>query len=162
MGDDVNSSKLQKSGSGGSSGNDSSKWKIHDTPQDAGLLPTIAVTLWLGWNGFILWITLYTIFLADKWQRIVIIGLVTSSLVLPVNFPGALGNRWGNWMMRQAEKYFGKKSFIAAICVFLFGSWAPSLHKFVCCLYCWSEVSHTILSTHSRPENSDRRRRRSH
>ena len=36
-----------------------SKWKIKDTPQDSGLIPTIAVTLWLGVNGFVLWIILY-------------------------------------------------------------------------------------------------------
>ena len=36
-----------------------SKWKIVDTPQDSGLIPTIAVTLWLGVNGFVLWIILY-------------------------------------------------------------------------------------------------------
>lgn len=103
-------STLQKHSSGSS--NDSSKWKIHDTPQDSGLLPTIAVTLWLGWNGFVLLLILYTIFLADKWQRIVIFGVVTLSLVLPANFPGALGYRMGDWMMQQAEKYFGLKTVI--------------------------------------------------
>lgn len=36
-----------------------SKWKIKDTPQDSSLIPTIAVTLWLGVNGFVLWIILY-------------------------------------------------------------------------------------------------------
>lgn len=94
-----------------SSDSDSSKWKIHDTPQNAGLLPTIGVTLFLGWNGFVLWIVLYAIFVADKWQRIIIIGLITLSLVLPVDFPGSLGAHMGDWMMLQSEKYFGKPQF---------------------------------------------------
>jgi hypothetical protein len=87
---------------------DRSKWKVTDTPQDSGLLPTIGVTLWLGWNGFILLLILYAIFLANKWQRVVIVGLMTFSSVLPVNFPGKLGYRMGSWLMSQAEKYFGE------------------------------------------------------
>ena len=97
---------LQQSSSGSSS--DSSKWKVHETKQDSGFLPTIGVTLWLGWNGFVLWILLYAIFIADKWQRMVIFGLITLSLLLPVDFPSNLGGRIGDWMMFQAEKYFGK------------------------------------------------------
>jgi hypothetical protein len=88
----------------------SSKWKIIDRAQDSGFLPTVAVTLWLGWNGFILWIILYAIFLAGNWQRMIIIGLATLSLVLPVDFPGTLGHRLGDWIMLQAEKYFGKNA----------------------------------------------------
>eukprot|EP00584_Thalassiosira_punctigera_P004913 CAMPEP_0172530372 /NCGR_PEP_ID=MMETSP1067-20121228/4125_1 /TAXON_ID=265564 ORGANISM="Thalassiosira punctigera, Strain Tpunct2005C2" /NCGR_SAMPLE_ID=MMETSP1067 /ASSEMBLY_ACC=CAM_ASM_000444 /LENGTH=345 /DNA_ID=CAMNT_0013314565 /DNA_START=248 /DNA_END=1285 /DNA_ORIENTATION=+ len=105
-----NTNSLLKKSSSCSS--DSSKWKIHDTPQDSGLLPTIAVSLWLGWNGFLLWIVIYAIFLADNYQRMVIVGLFTLSLVLPANFPGALGYRIGDWMMVQAEKYFGLKTVI--------------------------------------------------
>lgn len=109
MADANNKSLLQKSSSGS---NDSSKWKIQDTPQDSGLLPTIAVSLWLGWSGFVLWIILYAIFLADNYQRMVIVGLFSLSLVLPADFPGALGHRFGDWMMFQAEKYFGLKTVI--------------------------------------------------
>mmetsp|Transcript_26503 Transcript_26503/g.56008 ORF Transcript_26503/g.56008 Transcript_26503/m.56008 type:complete len:353 (-) Transcript_26503:206-1264(-) len=99
-------------GSGVSSSSDSSKWKIRETPQDAGLLPTIAVCLWLGWNGFVLWMVLYAIFIAGYYQRMVIVGLFTLSLVLPANFPGPLGYRIGDWMMVQGEKYFGLKTVI--------------------------------------------------
>ena len=91
---------------------DTSKYKIKDTPQDSGLIPTIAVTLWLGWNGFVLWIILYAIIFADKWQRMIIVGLITLSLILPPHFPGRLGTLAGNWMMRQGEKYFGLKTII--------------------------------------------------
>ena len=92
-----------------SSINDRSKWKITETTQDAGILPTIGVTLWLGWNGFILYTIPYAIFLAGKWQRIVILGFAILSLALPVNFPGTLGYRMGDWLMSQAEKYFGER-----------------------------------------------------
>jgi hypothetical protein len=103
----------QKSSSScSSSSGDSSKWKVRETPQDSGLLPTIAVTLWLGWNGIVVLLILYTIFIADNWQRMVIVGVVTLSLLLPVDFPGAMGHRFGDWIMRQAEKYFGLKTVV--------------------------------------------------
>jgi hypothetical protein len=40
----------------------------------------------------------------------VIVGLMTISLVLPVDFPGTLGYRIGDWLMAQAEKYFGESA----------------------------------------------------
>ena len=49
----------QNGSNASSSTSDAKKWKIVDTPQDSGLIPTIAVTLWLGVNGFVLWIILY-------------------------------------------------------------------------------------------------------
>lgn len=88
------------------------QWKITDTPQDSGFLPTVGVTLWLGWNGSILWTILYVIFIASKWQRMLFVGLSSLSLALPVNFPGRLGYRFGDWMLVQAEKYFGLKTVI--------------------------------------------------
>jgi hypothetical protein len=91
---------------------DKSKWKITDTQQVLGFLPTIGVTIWMGWSGFILCMVLYAIFLANKWQRMVIVGLMTISLVLLVDFPGTLGYRIGDWLMAQAEKYFGESALI--------------------------------------------------
>ena len=41
-----------------------------------------------------------------------IVGLITLSLLLPPTFPGLLGIKIGNWMMRQGEKYFGLKTII--------------------------------------------------
>ena len=96
------------SSSSRNSNDDDKKWKVHDTPQDSGLIPTIAVTLWLGWNGFVLWIMLYGIIFADNVARAVIIGSISASLALPANFPGQLGYRMGDWMMVRAEKYFGE------------------------------------------------------
>mmetsp|Transcript_21293 Transcript_21293/g.51448 ORF Transcript_21293/g.51448 Transcript_21293/m.51448 type:complete len:371 (-) Transcript_21293:203-1315(-) len=100
------------SSSSRNSNDDDKKWKVHDTPQDSGLIPTIAVTLWLGWNGFVLWIMLYGIIFADNVARAVIIGSISASLALPANFPGQLGYRMGDWMMVRAEKYFGLKTVI--------------------------------------------------
>lgn len=51
--------KQNSNGSTASTISDATKWKIVDTQQDSGLVPTIAVTLWLGVNGFVLWIILY-------------------------------------------------------------------------------------------------------
>ncbi|KAL7550014.1 hypothetical protein ACHAWF_017140, partial [Thalassiosira exigua] len=111
--DSAESTSLSHPASSGSiSSSDSSKWKVQDTPQDFGVVPTIAVTLWLGWNGFILLMILYAIFLANNMQRMVIIGLFSLSLILPAKFPGVLGDRIGGWMMREAEKYFGLKTVI--------------------------------------------------
>lgn len=90
----------------------SEKWKIKDTPQDSGVLPTIAVTLWLGWNGFVVYFILYAILLASNFQRMVILGALTLSLILPARFPGKLGQKWGDWMMRHGERYFGLKTII--------------------------------------------------
>lgn len=90
------------------SGSESS-WKVHETPQDSGLIPTVAVTLWLGVNGFVVWIVLYAIFLATTWQRMLILALITLSLILPADFPGPLGHAIGDWMMVQGEKYFGEQ-----------------------------------------------------
>ena len=111
------SNNRRSSDGGSTTGSDTSKWKIKDTPQDSGLLPTIAVTLWLGWNGFVLWIILYAIFLAiyhgaSSTPFMIIVGSLTLSLLLPASFPGKLGCKIGNWMMHQGEKYFGLKTII--------------------------------------------------
>ena len=104
----TSSSMLPRQRCSTSGTDDSSKWKIQDTQQDTGLVPTIAVTLFLGWNGFVLWTILYAILLASRLQVMIIFGLFTLSVVLPVDFPGKLGYRIGGWMMRQSEKYFGE------------------------------------------------------
>ena len=82
------------------------KWKINDTPQDASLIPTIAITLWLGWMGFLTFTIIYTVFLATAFQRNVIISLMSISAVLPPSFPGSAGIKIGNWIMAQAKLYF--------------------------------------------------------
>jgi len=81
----------------------------YSTPQDASLIPTIGVTMWLGWNGILVYLLFYLIFFATSFQRIVILGLLTTSLLLPPSFPGTLGTIIGNFILFQAQKYFGLK-----------------------------------------------------
>jgi hypothetical protein len=92
--------------SGNTTAADSSKWKIEETPQDTSLVPTLAVTLWLGMNGIIILIFLYGAFVAKKWERMVILGCCCASLILPADWGKEFG--LGRWMMTEAEKYFGE------------------------------------------------------
>lgn len=88
------------------------KWKIHETPQDCGFIPSIAVTLWLGWNGIVLCLVLYAIIFASSWERNAIFGLMTMSFLLPPDFPGKAGHKLGDWIMLRAEEYFGLRTII--------------------------------------------------
>lgn len=110
MNEDLNDNNSTKASNAGvnKKTSDPSKWKIQETPQDTSLIPTLAVTVWLGWNGIVILIFLYGAFLAEKWGRMVIIGCSVVSLVLPANFPGK-GFFVGKWMMQEAEKYFGEQ-----------------------------------------------------
>mmetsp|Transcript_7735 Transcript_7735/g.11261 ORF Transcript_7735/g.11261 Transcript_7735/m.11261 type:complete len:366 (+) Transcript_7735:44-1141(+) len=87
-----------------------STWTVKQTPQDSSFVPTLGVFLFLGWNGILVFLILYTGLVATKTQRSVIIGLSTLSLVLPRGFPGKLGFKAGNWFMFQSAKYFGLKT----------------------------------------------------
>lgn len=89
-----------------------SKWTVHDTRQNSGILPTIAVTLFLGWNGILSFLALYALFAASNRERALIIALCTLSLVLPPRWPGPLGRKIGWWMVTQSEQYFGLKTVV--------------------------------------------------
>lgn len=102
------SSRVKKNGSSVYS----SKWKVHETPQDCGVIPTIAVSLWLGWNGIVLCLVLYAIIFATSLGRTLIFGLMALSLLLPPDFPGKAGHNFGDWIMLRAEQYFGLKTII--------------------------------------------------
>lgn len=84
-------------------------WKVHDTPQDCSLIPTIAVSLWLGLMGLLVYSTIYATLLATAFRRNVIFSILALSFILPPSFPGALGVKVANWIMQQARKYFGLK-----------------------------------------------------
>ena len=88
---------------------DRSKWKEHDTPQDCGFVSTLAVTLFLGWNGILIFIVVYLALLGSVREYMIFIGICTLSLVFPPHYPPCLGSRIGSWMVINAEKYFGKK-----------------------------------------------------
>lgn len=83
--------------------------KVHCTPQDCSFVPTLAVTLWLGWNGGLILLLIYLVFLATPLQRNVIIGILTLSSLLPASFPKKLGTKFGGWVAHNAIKYFGMK-----------------------------------------------------
>jgi 2-acylglycerol O-acyltransferase 2 len=87
------------------------KTKVIETPQDAGLIPTIAITFWMGMNGFVTCLVLYCL-IAPPLHRNIIIGLFTASLILPPAFPGKIGVSFGNWIMKNAQKYFALKTTI--------------------------------------------------
>lgn len=93
--------------------NDASKWQVIDTPQDAGFLPTLAVTFWLGWMGALVKISLVVLIWGSTTAKMIWIGLCTLSLLLPANFPEPYGRtHLGHWLMKHAEKYFGLKTTI--------------------------------------------------
>ena len=87
-----------------------SSWTVVTTPQDASLLPTLGVTLWLGWNGFLVYALIYLLLFASNQVRGVVIALCIVSVSLPLDFwmsDSSPGRRMGNWCMRMGERYFG-------------------------------------------------------
>lgn len=88
-----------------------SKVKVTVSAQDAGIIPTIAVTCWMGMNGLVTSLLLYC-FVAPTFHRNIVIALFTASIILPPSFPGRLGVWFGNWIMRNAQKYFALKTTI--------------------------------------------------
>lgn len=81
----------------------------YSTIQDTSFIPTLGVTIWVGWISFLFNLLLYLAFFATTNQRIVIIAILITSLLLPKNFPGNLGERVGEFSAFQARKYFGLK-----------------------------------------------------
>lgn len=94
----------------GDSSDGKSKWKVYDTTQDSGVLPTIAVTLWLGWMGFDICTIIYLIVFAGTVHHTTVLCIVLAVLLLPPSFPSGFGFRLGQWMVPQARKYFGLKT----------------------------------------------------
>eukprot|EP00568_Trieres_chinensis_P010216 CAMPEP_0183294330 /NCGR_PEP_ID=MMETSP0160_2-20130417/2719_1 /TAXON_ID=2839 ORGANISM="Odontella Sinensis, Strain Grunow 1884" /NCGR_SAMPLE_ID=MMETSP0160_2 /ASSEMBLY_ACC=CAM_ASM_000250 /LENGTH=362 /DNA_ID=CAMNT_0025455643 /DNA_START=43 /DNA_END=1131 /DNA_ORIENTATION=+ len=87
-----------------------SSWTIKSISQDSSFLPTLGVTLWLGWNGAVVYLVLYFIFLASAFSRAFLSILAVLSLSLPVDFwtaEGSPGRRMGDWCVRMGERYFG-------------------------------------------------------
>jgi 1-acyl-sn-glycerol-3-phosphate acyltransferase len=88
------------------------KYKVEDTLQDSSLIPTLGVTLWLGWNGGVLWLIILAIFVPSNLVRAIIIGMFILSLILPGDSPKSFSPRIGNFIMQNAKKYFGLKTTI--------------------------------------------------
>jgi hypothetical protein len=89
-----------------------SRWTVQTTPKCSGLLNTVAVSLWLGWMGFLVYalVILYLVGNPTAWA--VFVGACTLSLILPRNFPGALGLRIGDALLKRAEAYFSLKTVV--------------------------------------------------
>lgn len=85
-------------------------YKVNVTPQDSSFIPTLAVTLWLGWFGGSLYIILFTVFTTNSIVKSILSALILLSLVLPRNFPKTYGTWIGNWIARNAQLYFGIKT----------------------------------------------------
>ena len=100
--------KLTKSSTSLSSSTDPSKWIIHETAQDTSLIPTLGVTLWLGWMGFLVNMLLFLVFInRNVWITTAYVLICAISIATPTDFFGSFGFRLGDWIMLQAEKYFG-------------------------------------------------------
>jgi len=83
-----------------------------NTPQDCSFVPTLAVTLWLGWHGVLIAMVLYAILVAE--MRANIMGVLTISAILPPQFPFfGVGNEMiqkiRSWIAAETRKYFGLK-----------------------------------------------------
>ena len=90
-----------------SDGVEKSKYKVISTNQDAGIIPTLAVTLWLGWMSILIYTTIFLLFFASTNTIMICLTICILSILLPRDFPYSLGTRIGNCIMLQAEKYFG-------------------------------------------------------
>ena len=94
-----------------SKNNDTSKWTIKETPQVTGFLQTMAVIIWLGQSGIVVFMSIYAIFFASSWVRMVILGCMLISLILPPDFP-SIGHQLGDWITLKAAEYFGLKTIV--------------------------------------------------
>mmetsp|Transcript_35861 Transcript_35861/g.43178 ORF Transcript_35861/g.43178 Transcript_35861/m.43178 type:complete len:351 (+) Transcript_35861:166-1218(+) len=90
--------------------NNKEKWDVQSTPQKTGLIPTLAVSLWLGQMGMLVCFILYSLIspYTPVKNRMIIWGICLASLVLPRHIPSkALSFEFGGWIVRHAEEYFG-------------------------------------------------------
>ena len=85
------------------------KYKVIQTPQDASLIPTFAMAIWLGWQGGVPYMVILAILIPSTIFRATIVGLLTLSLILPRNYPPKISEHIGNWIAHNAMKYFGMK-----------------------------------------------------
>jgi len=84
-----------------------SECKVFRTARDAGLVPTLAVIFWLGWMSILVYSSIYCLFFSSRTTTKCFVTICAISMLLPRHFPGVYGKRIGNWIMTQAEKYFG-------------------------------------------------------
>lgn len=89
-----------------------SQWTVQTTPKCSGLLNTLAVSLWLGWMGFLVYAIAILALLGSSTAWAVFLGACTLSLALPRQFPGRLGHKIGDALLKRAEAYFSLKTVV--------------------------------------------------
>lgn len=89
-----------------------SQWTVQTTPKCSGLLNTLAVSLWLGWMGFLVYAVALLALIGNQTAWVAFVGACTLSLLLPRNFPGATGKRIGDALLKRAESYFSLKTVV--------------------------------------------------
>jgi len=93
----------------GSAETKNTEWNVQSTVQDSSFMPTLAVTVWMGWNGGLVLMLILSIFLNNTY-RAVLFGTLILSAILPREFPGELGLRIGEWIVKNGKLYFGLKT----------------------------------------------------
>ena len=89
-----------------------SQWTVQTTPKCSGLLNTLAVSMWLGWMGFLVYAIAILSVLGSPTAWAVFLGACTLSLALPRHFPGRLGQKIGDALLKRAEAYFSLKTVV--------------------------------------------------
>ena len=88
------------------------KWTVRETTQKCGVLETLAVSLWLGWMGALVYAIIGLAILGSAKAWVVFVGLCTLSLVLPRDFPARYGKSFGDALIKRGESYFGLKTVV--------------------------------------------------
>jgi len=91
---------------------DKVKWKIYDTQQECGIIPSVAVFICIGGIGTFFWISLYTLVLAKGTERKILSSLLLLLGILPREFPKKIGLKLFEYVLPQTKKYFGLKTTI--------------------------------------------------
>jgi len=84
---------------------------VHSFPHSTGFIPTLAVSLWLGVNGFLVYLLLSFVFLMSPFLRALTAGSLAVLAVLPLPKDARrdhrIGFKFGDWVVRNAARYFG-------------------------------------------------------
>ena len=90
-------------------------WIVTETKQDASFIPTLAVTLWMGWLGGTTFLTIIAILTSNMFIRTSIIASMLVSCLLPRKYPESISYPFGCWVARNGWKYMGLKTIIEDI-----------------------------------------------
>ncbi len=85
------------------------KYKVTETTQDSSFIPTLAMILWLGWQGILPYLFIAMAIVPSTTFRLTSVALLSLSLMLPRDFPSKYSKSMGTWIAQNALKYFGVK-----------------------------------------------------